>query len=247
MILTRYLYQKHNVEYSLYISLFQKDAEQAKFWAYELFYSGYKKQTVHLLLEIYRDYYMDELCKPKIMAFLEKKIGEWTLDNTKESIVGTMIENIVRREPDFCKIYDKWKIMENEKNLQQQKIRCNTDKKILYVVLKEDSVRKYKTKPLVLSKGWMLPPKVCLYSSYREPGSLKIDIHDYADFWLYFASECPLWKTRIQKYGGIVDHKKRQVQFIHEEHEEKFNNLYDMEPDEQPLEVQKKWFGQGFE
>lgn len=239
MILTRYLYQKHNVEYSLYISLFQKDAEQVKFWAYELFYSGYKKQTVHLLLEIYRDFYTEELCKQKMLAFLEKKIGEWTVDNTKESIVGTMIENIVRREPDFCKIYDKFKIMEKK----QQKIRCNIDKKLLYIVLKEDSVRKYKTKPIILSKGWMLPRKACLYYSYREPGSQKLDIHDYADFWLYFASDCPLWKTRIQKYGGVIDYKNRRVQFLHEE---QFNNLYDMEPDEQPLEVQKKWFGQGF-
>ena len=242
MILTRYLYQKCNVEFSLYISLFQKDIEQVKFWAYELFYSGYKKQTIQFLLDIYRDFYTEESCKPKMLAFLEKKIDEWTLDNTKESIVGTMIENIVRREPDFCKIYDKMQIFKEK----QQNIRIVFDKKILYIVLKEDSVRKYKTKPLVLSKGWMLPRKACLYSCYREPGSKILDIHDYVDFWLYFASESPLWKTRIQKNGGMVDHKNRRVQFLHEEHEEHFNNLYDMEPDEQPLEVQKKWFGQGF-
>ena len=240
MILTRYLYPKHNVEFSLCVSLFKKDAEQAKFWAYEMYYSGYKKQTVDLLMEIYQEYYAEEVCKPKIIAFLQKKQGEWTQDNTKEAIVGTMIENIVRRRPDYYKIYDKWGIMkENQQNIQI----FVEDKKIMYISLKEESIRKYKTPMFIPSKGWKLPRKVCLYTCYRAPGCRVPQIEDWRDLWLYLTAECPVWKTRIKKFGGVVDHPRREIQFVHEDYEEQFRNLYDMEPDEQPWSVLDKWLG----
>jgi hypothetical protein len=247
MILTRYLYPKHNVEFSLCVSLFKKDAEQAKFWAYEMYYSGYKKQTLDIIMEIYQEYYSEEQYKTKIMAFLQKKQGEWTKNNTKEAIVGTMIENIVRRQPDFEKIYKKWNIMQSEYRAQQLSPESLVEvKKILFIVLKTEAIQKYKT-PLQCDHGrssvWKLPRQVCIYPCYREPGSRISQIEDWRDLWLYLAAECPLWATRIKKFGGEADHPRREIQFVLEDYEEEFRNLYDMEPDEQPWSVLDKWLG----
>jgi len=243
MILTRYLYPKHNVEFSLCVSLFKKDAEQAKFWAYELYYSGYKKQTVEYLVELYREFYSEEEYKPKIMAFLQKKRDEWSKNNTKDAVVGTMIENIVRRLPDFDKIYDKWNIMKCEHLSQHQNIPIQNGKKILFIVLKTEAIQKYKTSTHNITKMWKLPREVCIYPCYREPGSRISQIEDWRDLWLYLAAECPLWATRIKKFGGEADHLRREIQFVHEDYEEEFRNLYDMEPDEQPWSVLNKWLG----
>lgn len=241
MILTRYLYPKHNVEFSLCVSLFKKDAEQAKFWAYELYYSGYKKQTIELLMEIYREYYSEEQYKPKIMAFLQKKLCEWTKNNTKDAIAGTMIENIVRRQPDFCRIYDKWNIMQSEKQNIPIPHFVEEGKKILFIVLKTEAIQKYKTP--TQDRVWKLPRQVCIYPCYREPGSRISQLEDWRELWLYLAAECPLWATRIKKFGGEADHPRREIQFVLEDYEEEFRNLYDMEPDEQPWSVLDKWLG----
>ena len=90
---------------------------------------------------------------------------------------------------------------------------------------------------------WKLPREVCIYSCYREPGSRISQNEDWRELWLYLASECPIWKTRIKKFGGEVDHPRREIQFVHEDYEEQFRNLYDMEPDEQPWSVLDKWLG----
>ena len=85
--------------------------------------------------------------------------------------------------------------------------------------------------------------EVCLYTCLREPGSPELNIKDY-DEWVFHASGSPLWKSRIQKYDGMVDYEQKTVRFSNDERKEAFYNLYNLEPDEQPLIVQKRWFGQ---
>ena len=50
MILTRYLYFKDDVLCSLFFSILNKEKDEALFWAYELYYSGYEEETVEYLL-----------------------------------------------------------------------------------------------------------------------------------------------------------------------------------------------------
>ena len=57
MILTRYLYKKSQVEYSLFISLLNRDCNEALFWTYELYFSGTIRADVamakrHLVSEL---------------------------------------------------------------------------------------------------------------------------------------------------------------------------------------------------
>ena len=51
--LTRYLYSRIEVKQSLFVSLLQRDVEQALFWGYELYYSGFQEETFEFVLDIY--------------------------------------------------------------------------------------------------------------------------------------------------------------------------------------------------
>ena len=53
---TRYLYERQEVEYALCLSLLKKK-ESAKFWAFELYHSGFENELKQLLWKIFYDFY----------------------------------------------------------------------------------------------------------------------------------------------------------------------------------------------
>jgi hypothetical protein len=57
--------------------------------------------------------------------------------------------------------------------------------------------------------------------------------------WEYYAMGSPLWLKRLQKFGGIINHNQRKIEFISEKGEEGFYDLYAYELDELPKEVQE--------
>lgn len=217
LILTRYLYPKHNVEYSLKEAMKKENLTESLFWAYELYYSGHKRHVLQLLLNIFDNCYEHNLRKKKIDAFLQKKMEEWQ-QTQLDSVVATFVANIIHCQR-------------------------NTNTKIIYVVYKDADIQPYKNRPFVSTKSWKIPSKMCLFHCLREPGSPELNRETY-DNWLFYAAGSPLWKSRIQKYYGIVDLEEKCVKFSDTDAEENFYNLYNLEPDEQPLSVQHKWFGQ---
>lgn len=243
MIFTRYLYPKHNVIYSLYVSLALADAPQSLFWAYELYFSGFRTETVELLLQIYEDYYANEPIKSTFQKWLTKIVEKWR-QNMQPDIVDTIIQNMIRREPDFFKIREKipdlgWLVTNESGIIYLQKP--------IFVISKETPAQ-YHTQPAEYTKAWKLPRFVCQYVSYIDSSSEPIKLADYEN-WLYSASGSPIWRTRIKKYGGKISPDPSGseggiVEFSSVETEEEFMNWFSMEPDEQPLEIQASWFGE---
>ena len=93
-ILTRYLYEKQDVENALLVSLLDGEKEAALFWAYELYYSGFQKYMVVLLWNIYYDFYA--VAHP----FLEKYLKEnLSLLPANPEIVGIVIRNFSHHRP----------------------------------------------------------------------------------------------------------------------------------------------------
>ena len=70
-VFTRYLYEKEEVKYSLLFSLLNKK-EDALFWAYELYYSGFREELFHLLFTIYYDFYAS--LNPSFETYLHNKM-----------------------------------------------------------------------------------------------------------------------------------------------------------------------------
>lgn len=238
MIFTRYLYPKHNVIYSLYVSLAIADSDQANFWAYELYFSGFRSETVDLLLTIYENYYKQDM---KLQKWLQIKVNEWKQDMSKPEIVITIIQNIIRREPIFEKFLEKVPGLGAEGAPLPHSV-PKTSQKTCYISYKTIPPQ-YNTQLAVYTGGWKLPRQVCQYRSTRDPTEPELNITNY-DNWLYISTGSPIWRTRIMKYGGKICEKTKSVKFSTEEAEEEFMNWFSLEPDEQPLSVQHAWFGE---
>lgn len=59
--------------------------------------------------------------------------------------------------------------------------------------------------------------------------------------WEYYASFSPVWKERIEKYGGVLNEERKRVIFEDgSDEEEEFYKNYNYEPDEQKMEIQRK-------
>ena len=124
--------------------------------------------------------------------------------------------------------------------------------KRLYVVLNEDDLSAYKT--ITASKDTQtcrILQKAVLYNT-NESGSLRsfplkrrVVPYDelknmYHYHWEYFASFSPLWKARINQYGGLPDHDERKIVFEDEQLSQEFYDNYGYEPDELSVEIQEK-------
>jgi hypothetical protein len=56
--------------------------------------------------------------------------------------------------------------------------------------------------------------------------------------WEYYAMGAPLWQNRLSKWGGVVNHATKKIEFPTDEMQEAFYELYAYEFDELPKEVQ---------
>jgi len=310
MILTRYIYEKENLQYSILLALLNKDREQVKFWIYELYYSGFKIEAFHLLWELY--YKMYYISYPNMEKFMQKQTALWVSSNKLDDcIIGTIAESLAIREP--C--IDSYFIIENKKNsniipnniIQEtvkikncfskkdcfihlenfdefHKNNTKTKKKIdftknvfldlemldieilkiasisiiildtfiqkpeiklcknIYIIQQSHDIKQYKIKPAIKHRGYKMPPRECRYQLQIKPENRVFDYPDY-DNWVYYASFSPLWKKRIERHNGIILQEEQTIHFENEEDEVVFYNYFNLEPDEQSLEIEKRWFG----
>lgn len=93
---TRYLYEKDEVKLSLVTSIINKK-DDAIFWAYELFYSGFKRELVELLWKIYYDFY--STLNPSFEKYLNNKLSSCFHNNEdKELLISMIINNFIIRQ-----------------------------------------------------------------------------------------------------------------------------------------------------
>ena len=52
------------------------------------------------------------------------------------------------------------------------------------------------------------------------------------------------WNKRIAKHGGVLNHETESITWENDDFEEEFNELYDMELDEQAVSVYMKLGGE---
>ena len=102
LVFTRYLYVKEEVKLALMNSLLKKNLEESLFWAYELYYSGFKEELILYLINIYFDFYATLnpsfgqyiIIKYKIY-FLEKK------ENLEDKWISMLIHDFIIRPYNF--------------------------------------------------------------------------------------------------------------------------------------------------
>ena len=292
MILTRYLYNKEHVEYSLFLALLARDKERAKFWIYELYYSGFKQECFAIVWKLYYQLYAGFFVN--LEELLKRQTLEWMEDNSRDWTIGTIVENMARREPciEFylickqvrmapsgldeyvSKILDETSDSRSVFSELKQKLGCfnhkgqlayesfcDTLEKIpmlplqhalvarlftgvflldsnnrfdrkIYVILGKNDVAQYKNKPFVEGKSWKILRRERKYQVELPPDTVYARLDDN---WLSNAFNSPIWRQRIEKYGGSLT--DGLIKFDSEDNYEQFHSWYGMEPDEQPLGI----------
>ena len=93
----------------------------------------------------------------------------------------------------------------------------------------------YKT--LALRRKYGISSNIGCFKLARD--SLDLN-NEFWYHWEYYAYNCPLWKSRFDKYKIKVDNEKKEIVFEDEDEFEEFYELYQYEPDEQSKDTQEK-------
>jgi len=241
LVLTRYLYIYDEVLTSLAAAIIEKDRDQAMFWTYELYYSGYQLEAAEYLLAVYNEFM--RAYNPKFAKFIETMVERQA---EGPHIVGSMVRNMVDTSRFAKPVQDFLKPSSKPLPPQYKETKFT-------VLLNEKDVEKYKT---MEANSEDLParkilPKVCLYATRKDLNQLfncrhkdlepkeVVELMRYN--WPYYAAKTPVWKQRIQDHNGIIDEEDECIFWdpdLDIEKEEAFYLLYGYDLDEQSLAVQ---------
>jgi len=95
IVFTRYLYIKEEVRIALLVSILNK-SDDAIFWGYELYYSGFKDEFFNLIWKIYYDFFAT--LNPAFEVYLLKKHKEWLRENdSQDKLVSSIIQTLLFR------------------------------------------------------------------------------------------------------------------------------------------------------
>jgi len=219
-ILTRYLYCKESVAHSLECAIENSQTEEALFWAYELYRSGFQTELMQLLFSIYDNHYNKF---SHLRKCLQKKYEKWKNDyKTYATFPATMVKNMILRN----------------------KMKTNSAK-VLIIECKECDITAFQTKDIPVGKPYKYMQICCKYGVKSDQMPTENLFHRLKSQteWLYYASFSPLWNMRLQKYKASVDHLKKDVDFENDDELESFMDKFGFEPEEQTLKIQQFCLG----
>ena len=113
-----------------------------------------------------------------------------------------------------------------------------------FIEVDKNECDSFLTKETIEDKVWKVLRSVIKYNilDYLSNEEIKktesISGKNFIDNWIIYAYNSPLWKKRIECYNGKIINNK--LVFEDEDDEENFWNKYNLEPDEQPADVQNK-------
>lgn len=249
-LFTRYLYVKNDIVWTLFYNIVWGDLDQALFWCYELYYSGFQDEIFEILIFIYNVCYK-HVNSSRIALFLENIHSQWKENPTHDWLLATYVANIIYRKHDLMGFIRKYDSYQYERDLEHSDLppirEFLKNKKIIYVHYSEQDIDKYKTVlpsnklPVsnILKSVKLYAPRTdgaehCsqLRESYltrylnMEYSREKIDEMQMNGSWLYYASATPLWEQRIQSYKGIPNHDTQCIDFKSENLKKGFFSKY---------------------
>jgi hypothetical protein len=178
-VLTRYLYDKEKVKSSLSSSILKKKYNESCFWAYELYFSGFQKETLDQLWNIYKDRFSKN--HPKLGIYIHKKYNEC---HEQPELIATILKNLTMKNPDV-----------------------HETQGVKFVNVKAHHIQSFRTKENPIPDSpWKTLRLNCLYGVIGN-GS-KERLHQFRENWLFYAMKSPYWFSLIESYGGKVVHNK---------------------------------------
>jgi len=246
LALTRYLYIKTEVKHSMLLAILDHKRDEALFWAYELYYSGFYQELIELILLIYSKIY--SYTNQLLITFIETNIKLMDEHPENDYCIGSIISTLTYRNYNLVPFIEEFFKVKCEQ--PQNVISINRK---LNINLRECDIIKYKTNysksATVLSLENKYSIRKCTNVLFYMCTSINYDkLHKiYNDDWLYYACQSPIWKNRIDSFNGVENVDARTIEFIDSNDEESFFNKWGYEPDEQPKIVCEYHIGTGKE
>ena len=241
LVFTRYLYPKYNVKHSFLFAMLERQLDEALFWGYELYHSGFQEESMQFIESIYEMFYRGQ--NPTFSVFLRKMMNQWTLDPNLDWCFASIVVSLIHKSYDVSTFVET--ICQVKcKPLEQP----NTSiKKTMNIVVNDDYIEKYKTLVPGCMPSYRILSSACRYPirsniSRLFEFELSYDImHEYyVKHWLYYASRSPIWEDRLV---GELCHETKQVTFPNEDAEENFYDQWAYNPDEQSIDVKMRCIG----
>ena len=117
------------------LSILNRNRDEALFWAYELYYSGYITEVFDLVTNIYNEFY--STLNPNLGMFLIKLKK---IQKNSEYLIGTIICNLIHRKYNISSFVEKFS--KTPFNLVYPM--CNEPDKKFFIILEEKDIQKYK-------------------------------------------------------------------------------------------------------
>lgn len=245
LVLTRYLYNKRQVNQSLIISLLEHQTQEALFWAYELYHSGFQYFIFKFMSKIYNMFYKKD--NPTLHDFILKTTNEWRADRSQDHLIGSIVHTLASRDyqiDDFVSSFVGMTI-----NTEPTKLR----RRRFIIKLKPEDVDIYRTIIMPPTENWKLLRTACLYpirknvnelfGTYLPTPTTIAEIYK-SNRWIYYAVRSPIWEDRVLEYDCILDNETQQVIFpCGEEDGDAFYDHWGYEPDEQSQDTKLKLMG----
>ena len=228
---TRYLYQMAEVKQSLFLALIDYNPDEALFWTYELYHSGFKTELYNYILMVYITIY--KKLNPSLQSYIDAKNQLWLDGNAADTDIGSIVYTLALRSyclVDFTRTYLGANI--SSKSMDEPSA-------VRFIVnLTPDQIASHANVDSSNIRPNRLLDRAVNYSVRKDCHKL-FNTYTHEDFvatfrhkWLYYASFSPIWYDRISQHNGHVDYDEETVTFADEQDEEAFRSTWDYEPDE---------------
>ena len=243
---TRYLYQMVEVKQSLFLALLDHKPDEAMYWTYELYHSGFKTELYNYIVMVYNTIY--KKFNPSLQSYIDAKNQLWLDGNAADTDIGSIAYTMALRSyclVDFMRTYLSVNISSqstDEPSAVQFIVNLTPEDITSYAHVDMSNIRPNR----LLERAVKYPVrKDChrIFNTFTHEDFAGTFRHN----WLYFASFSPIWYDRISQHNGHIDYDEKTVTFADEQDEEAFRSAWDYEPDEVVQTVFNRCCGTGKE
>lgn len=234
-ILTRYLYSFVEAKQSLFLCILKQDFEQALYWGYELYFSGFEDEIFEFCSKMAEEFYRKKVSMKK---YIMSEKDKWIKNTDNHILPGNCIALLCNNTPNitnFVKSYFGVNCKKEEENTIQIDNKYSMTDELLKPLLtfQDHSVFSYKVLSMVQKYSPNRHYRDLLRTIIPENSN---EIRDGK--WLYYASRSPVWYERIIQYKGNINDDTETVSFDNDDNLEEFYNHWGYEPNEQSKEIQ---------
>lgn len=242
---TRYLYEKTEVMHSLLFALLERRREEALFWTYELYFSGFEEDLEAWIRWIYYTFYsIQNTMFTEILEINLSRLRTLTVSVLRDCIFGTIVSNLAHRAYDV----QQFTLDYLQLNIDTHLVSI-MNHRVLIRFLPRDLL-KYETVDICKGNPRYYLQEVSLYSIRKNESmflrkyiassheTTEYSAQDYLQNWLFHISETRIWRSILEKYPSFyINTTTQTATFTSDDDLELFHEQYGLEPDEQPVEI----------